>query len=98
MLTKNQFISLKNIYSLLSNITDYAKAWEEELIIDDSHDNHIAKLSIIIDLVSEYNNQIEGDLDDIIIIVEENLKEYILEKFSKESENDIAIESENETN
>jgi hypothetical protein len=97
MLTQNQFISLKNIYSLLTNITDYAYAWSEGLNINDSTDDHIAKLSIIMDLISGYSSSIEGELDDILIIVEENLKEYILEKYAKESEDDTANESENET-
>lgn len=97
MLTQNQFISLKNIYSLLTNITDYACAWNAELNLNDSTDDHIAKLSIIMDLISGYNSSIEGELDDILIIVEENLKEYILEKYAKESEDDMANESENET-
>jgi len=97
MLTQNQFISLKNIYSLLTNITDYAYAWNEELNLNDSIDDHIAKLSIIMDLISGYSSSIEGELDDILIIVEENLKEYILEKYAKESEDDTANESENET-
>jgi hypothetical protein len=48
-------------------------------------------------LISGYSSSIEGELDDILIIVEENLKEYILEKYAKESENDTANESENET-
>ena len=97
MLTQNQFISLKNIYSLLTNITDYAYAWNAELNLNDSTDDHIAKLSIVMDLISGYNSSIEGELDDILIIVEENLKEYILEKYAKESEDDMANESENET-
>jgi hypothetical protein len=97
MLTQNQFISLKNIYSLLTNITDYAYVWNEELKLNDSTDNHITKLSIVMDLISGYNSSIEGELDDILIIVEENLKEYILEKYAKESEDDMANESENET-
>ena len=35
-------------------------------------------------------------MSDIVIIIEENLKEYILEKFAKDSEDDLAIDSENE--
>ena len=96
MLTQNQFISLKNIYSLLTNLTDYAYAWNEELNLDDSTENHTIKLSIIMDLISGYSCSIEGELDDIIIIVEESLKEYILEKYAKESEDDMANDSENE--
>jgi len=40
---------------------------------------------------------IDGDLDDILLIVEENLKEYILEKYAKDSLND-SIESDSEKN
>lgn len=96
MLTENQLNSLKNIYSLMTNISEFAHEWLNDLKLDDTPSNHIDKLTIIMNIISENCNCIEGDLDDIVIIIEENLKEYILEKFAKDSEDDLAIDSENE--
>jgi len=96
MLTENQLNSLKNIYSLMTNISDFAHEWINDLKLDDTSANHIDKLTIIMNIISDNCNCIEGDLDDIVIIIEENLKEYILEKFAKDSEEDLAIDSENE--
>ena len=96
MLTENQLNSLKNIYSLMTNISDFAHEWLDDLKLDDTSSSHIDKLTIIMNIISDNCNCIEGDLDDIVIIIEENLKEYILEKFAKDSEDDLAIDSENE--
>lgn len=98
MVTENQLNSLKNIYSLMTNISDFAHEWLNDLKLDDTSASHIDKLTIIMNIISDNCNCIEGDLDDIVIIVEENLKEYILEKFAKDSEDDLAVNSENEIN
>ena len=95
MLTQNQSNSLKNIYSLMTNISDIAYEWMENIKNENTINEHIDKLTIIMNIISENYNCIEGDLDDIIIIVEENLREYILEKFNKESEEDLVNDSEN---
>jgi hypothetical protein len=47
-------------------------------------------------LITNLNEKINGDLDDILIIVEENLREYILEKYAKDSLNDTISESDSE--
>ena len=39
----------------------------------------------------------EGNIDEIIIIVEECLREYILEKFARESDEDTDTESDEES-
>ena len=80
----------------MTNISDFAHEWLNDLKSEDSSSSHIDKLTIIMNIISENCNCIEGDLDDILIIIEENLKEYILEKFAKDSEDDLAIDSENE--
>jgi len=55
--------------------------WLKELNINDSENNHIVKLTNIIQTITNITDKIEGELDDIIIIVEENLKEYILQTY-----------------
>lgn len=55
--------------------------WFKELNINDSDKDHIVKLTSIIYTITNITDKIEGELDDIIIIVEENLKEYILQTY-----------------
>jgi hypothetical protein len=55
--------------------------WLKELNINDSDKDHIIKLTNIIYAITNITDKIEGELDDIIIIVEENLKEYILQTY-----------------
>jgi|688.fasta_scaffold2625142_1 hypothetical protein len=98
MLNNNQINSLKNIYQLFSNIFDIASAWINEINENDIINDHIEKLSIIMRLISDIKEDIEGDLDDILIIVEENLKEFILQKYSKDNANEIDSESDHEFN
>lgn len=98
MLNNNQINSLKNIYQLFSNIFDIASSWTTEVNEKDEVSDHIEKLGIIMNLISDIKEQIEGDLDDILIIVEENLKEYILQKYSKDNANEIDSESDREFN
>jgi hypothetical protein len=81
MLTKDQLNSLKTIYNLYQNISDYGLIWLKELNINDSNNNHIEKLTNIIYTITNITDKIEGELDDILIIVEENLKEYILQSY-----------------
>ena len=93
MLSKIQLLSLKNIYQLFTNISDYSTIWVNEIKESDEINLHIEKLTIIMNLISNISEKIEGELDDIIIIVEENLKEYILQKFSETNENKIHTDS-----
>jgi len=81
MLTKDQFNSLKSIYNLFYNVADNGLLWLKELNINDSQKIHIEKLTNIIYSITNISDKIDGELDDIIIIVEENLKEYILQTF-----------------
>ena len=81
MLTKDQLNSLKTIYNLYQNISDYGLIWLKDLNINDSNNNHIEKLTNIIYTITNITDKIEGELDDILIIVEENLKEYILQSY-----------------
>jgi len=81
MLTKDQFNSLKLIYNLFYNVADNGLLWLKELNINDSQKIHIEKLTNIIYSITNISDKIDGELDDIIIIVEENLKEYILQTF-----------------
>ena len=85
MLSENQFNNIKNIFTLFTNISDVANTWIQELKISDEVDSVKEKLTIIMNLITNLNETIYGDLDDILIIVEENLKEYILEKFAKDN-------------
>jgi hypothetical protein len=87
MLSKIQLLSLRNIYQLFTNISDYSTIWVNEIKESDEINLHIEKLTIIMNLISNISEKIEGELDDIIIIVEENLKEYIMQKFSETNEN-----------
>ena len=100
MLSENQFNNIKNIFTLFTNISDVANTWIQELKISDEVDSVKEKLTIIMNLITNLNETIYGDLDDILIIVEENLKEYILEKFAKDnidsSIDDSITESDNE--
>jgi len=98
MLNNNQINSLKNIYQLFSNIFDIASAWINEINEKDIINDHIEKLSLIMRMISDIKEDIEGDLDDILIIVEENLKEFILQKYSKDNANEIDSESDLEFN
>jgi hypothetical protein len=98
MLSENQFINIKNIYILFTNISDSANIWIQELHINDAIETHKEKLTIIMNLITNMNEMIDGDLDDILLIVEENLKEYILEKYAKDSLDETISESESEMN
>lgn len=98
MLNKNQIISLKNIYQLFNNISDAGSIWMNELKENDEVDIHIEKLSVIMNLISNINEKIDGELDDIIIIVEENLKDYIMEKYAEDNENEDDTETDEEYN
>jgi hypothetical protein len=97
MLSENQFMNIKNIYILFTNVSDSASIWIQELHINDTIETHKEKLTIIMNLITNMNEMIDGDLDDILLIVEENLKEYILDKFAKDSLNDTISESESES-
>ena len=81
MLTKDQLNSLKSVYNLFNNVSDHGLIWLKELNINDSHKVHIQNLTHIIYTITNITDKIEGELDDIIIIVEENLKEYILHTY-----------------
>jgi hypothetical protein len=96
MINKTQLNSLKNIYQLFNNICDHASVWISEIKESDEINMHIEKLTIIMNLITNITEKIEGDLDDIIIIVEENLKEYILDKYSKDKGEETAEESSSE--
>ena len=96
MLNTNQFKSLKNIYSLFANICENSNAWLNEINKTDEIDMHKEKLIIIMHIVANITDPIEGELDDIIIIVEEYLKEYILEIYSREKQEESATDSDNE--
>ena len=96
MLNTNQFKSLKNIYSLFINIYEDSNVWINEMKETDEIDMHKEKLILIMQTIVNITDPIEGELDDIIIIVEEYLKEYILELYSKEKEEEDATDSENE--
>ena len=98
MLSENQFINIKNIYILFTNISDSANIWIQELHINDTIETHKEKLTIIMNLITNMNEMIDGDLDDILLIVEENLKEYILEKYAKDSLDETISESDSEKN
>ena len=81
MLTKDQLNSLKLIYNLYQNVSNTCLIWLKELNINDSENIHIQNLTHILYSITNITDKIEGDLDDIIIIVEENLKEYILRTY-----------------
>ena len=85
MLSEIQFMNIKNIYTLFTNVSEDANIWIHELKSTDEIETHKEKLTIIMNLITNVNEVIDGDLDDILIIVEENLKEYILEKYAKET-------------
>jgi hypothetical protein len=81
MLTKDQINSLKSIYNLFNNVSDHGLIWLKELNVNDSDKIHIDNLTQIIYTITNITDKIEGELDDILIIVEENLKEYILQTY-----------------
>jgi len=81
MLTKDQLNSMKLIYNLYQNVCNTGSVWLKELNINDSENIHIHNLTNILYSITNITDKIEGDLDDIIIIVEENLKEYILRTY-----------------
>jgi len=78
------------------NIYEDANLWIDEMKETDEIDIHKEKLILIMQIVANITDPIEGELDDIIIIVEEYLKEYILEIYSREREEEGATDSENE--
>ena len=89
MLSEDQYFNIRNIYTLFINISDYANNWINELKITDDIQIHKDKLTIIMNLITNINDLIDGDLDDILIIVEENLKEYIVSKYIEENIDEI---------
>jgi hypothetical protein len=96
MLTETQLISLKNIYSLFTNVCSDSIEWCNKTDKQDDTNNHIEKLTIIMNLITNDIQIYEGNIDEIIIIVEECLREYILQKFAKES--DEETDSDEESN
>jgi hypothetical protein len=97
MLTETQLISLKNIYSLFTNVCSDATEWCNKINIKDDVNNHIEKLTTIMNLITNDVQIYEGNIEEIIIIVEECLREYILEKFARESDEDTDTESDEES-
>ena len=97
MLTETQLISLKNIYSLFTNVCSDATYWCNNINIKDDVNIHIEKLTTIMNLITNDVQIYEGNIDEIIIIVEECLREYILEKFARESDEDTDTESDEES-
>jgi hypothetical protein len=97
MLSENQFNNIKNIFTLFTNISDIANTWIQELKISDEVDSVKEKLTIIMNLITNDIQIYEGNIDEIIIIVEESLREYILEKFARESDEDTDTESDEES-
>ena len=51
---------------------------------------------MIMNIITDETNIYEGDLDDLIIIVEENLKEYILQKHALDEDSDLTSDSDEE--
>jgi hypothetical protein len=98
MLTINQIYTLKNIYKIFSGIDDNKNNWESEINENDDTDNHIEKLKVILNKINNFNENIEGNLDDIITIVAEGLNEFLLQKYSKDMENELDSESDTENN
>jgi hypothetical protein len=88
MLTETQLMSLKNIYSLFTNVCSDAIEWCNKINIKDDTKDHIEKLTTIMNLITNDVQIYEGNIEEIIIIVEECLREYILEKFAQDSESD----------
>lgn len=80
MLNINQINNLKFIYQLFANIKNYATIWYEEINEKDEIENHIDKLNMILNNIKEPESNI-NNIDELIIIVEELLKEYIMEKY-----------------
>jgi hypothetical protein len=81
MLTKDQLNSLRLIYNLYQNVSNTGLVWLKELNINDSENIHIQNLTHILHSITNITDKIEGELDDIMIIVEENIKEYILRTY-----------------
>jgi hypothetical protein len=98
MLTINQIYTLKNIYKIFSGIDDNKNNWENEINENDDTDNHIEKLKIILNKINIFNENIEDNLDDIILVVAEGLNEFLLQKFSKDMENELDSDSDTENN
>jgi hypothetical protein len=98
MLTINQIYTLKNIYKIFSGIDDNKNNWENEINENDDTDNHIEKLKIILNKINIFNENIEDNVDDIILIVAEGLNEFLLQKYSKDMENELDSESDTENN
>jgi hypothetical protein len=98
MLTINQIYTLKNIYKIYSGIDDNKNNWENEINENDDTDNHIEKLKVILNKINIFNENIEDNLDDIITFVAEGLNEFLLQKYSKDMENELDSESDTESN
>ena len=98
MLTINQIYTLKNIYKIHSGIDDNKNNWENEINENDDTDNHIEKLKVILNKINIFNENIEDNLDDIITFVAEGLNEFLLQKYSKDMENELDSESDTENN
>jgi hypothetical protein len=60
MLTENQITNIKNIYTLFTNISDSANIWIQELNINDEIETHKEKLTIIMNLITNLNEMING--------------------------------------
>ena len=70
MLSEIQFMNIKNIYTLFTNVSEDANIWINELKSTDEIETHKEKLTIIMNLITNVNEVIDGDLDDILIIVD----------------------------
>jgi hypothetical protein len=101
MLNINQINNLKFIYQLFANIKNYAIIWSNEIKENDETENHIDKLNMILNSIKETECQI-NDLDsyaytpngyDLIIVVEELLKEHIMEKYYEKKGNEYDSDS-----
>ena len=92
MINLNQINNLKFIYKLFANLKNYALIWCDEINDKDEEEYHIEKLNMILGYINE-NDTYVSNFDDLIITVEELLKEYILQKYLKNKENDYESDS-----
>ena len=92
MLNINQINNLKFIYQLFANIKNYAIIWSNEIKENDEIENHIDKLNMILNSIKETECQMI-DLDELIIVVEELLKEHIMEKYYEKRGNEYDSDS-----
>jgi len=94
MLNKNQLSSLIYIYKLFENIYDNSMLWYQEIKENDELYIHMEKLLFILNFINI--NITNNNIDDLIILTEEYLKEYLLQNYSKKQENDIPSDSDDE--